>query len=326
MKKRILAIAVACLVAVFAFNGAQAADDRGVVSVNEVIGTIMEVEGTGRVTTQSGIVQIAQLESPVRLYDTVETGPASRIHILFVDDTEMTLSENTSLRIDEYVYDEIDTTENKSFYNVLRGAFLYVSGLIAKKPDPQVTINTPTGSIGIRGTEFWGGMIDKEYGVLVNDGIVKVKTDIGEATVNPGEGVTLKNRRLPPSPVKVWKPEKVEKAKMMVRLKNAPAVRQRIVEFAPKQVQLRQRLQQIQKLKQKDGKYMDPGSKGGVGKNVPGKGKSAPVEGTTIGGSESGEPATSGGGSGSGSSGGSHSGSGSSSSSGGGGFGTTLGN
>lgn len=193
-----------------------------------IIGTIQEVEGVVTVTSSGGAKVPAAVDTPVHGHDTIMTGPASRAFVLLIDNTELTLSENTTLRLDDYVYDNEDTTENKGVYSILQGTFLYVSGLVAKKENPDVTVNTPYGAIGIRGTEFWGGDIDGVYGILVNDGRVSVRNESGTVALAKGEGTTLRSRREAPLRGMRWGDEKIQRAVASVSLKNRAQVRQRI--------------------------------------------------------------------------------------------------
>lgn len=194
-----------------------------------VIGTIMEVEGDATITTEGREPAEIAVDTPVHLNDVVETGKGARVFILFIDNTEMTLSENTKLAVDEWVFNPDDNTEDKGVYSILKGTFLYVSGLIAKKENPDVQVNTPVGSIGIRGTVFWGGDIDDTYGILVNKGRVNVKTDAGQVTVEEGQGTSVRDRKAPPAAVKTWAPEKITRATATVKLRQPEQVRERVV-------------------------------------------------------------------------------------------------
>src|SRR4051812_15850115 len=105
-----------------------------------IVGTILEVEGSGTVTTQDGRAVPAAIDTPVHLHDTVQTEAQSRIFIQFIDETELTLSENAKATIDSYVFDAADNSGNKASYTIMQGAFQYVSGMIGHKPDPDVHV------------------------------------------------------------------------------------------------------------------------------------------------------------------------------------------
>jgi hypothetical protein len=223
---------------------AQASADDG------VIGTIVDVQGSTMVTSANGgTAKVAVADMPVHLNDTVQTGIDSRMFVLFIDNTELTLSENTQIKIDSYVYDPDDNKDNSALYSVLQGAFQYTSGLIGKKEHPDVSINTPVGALGIRGTDFWAGELDGQYSVAVNEGQVVLKTDAGEEVVNGGEGTSVKGRRFRPDRAKAWGREKLERIAATVHLKRREWIRQRITAMQGRQQELRQRYKEHMKAK-----------------------------------------------------------------------------
>lgn len=200
-----------------------------------VIGTLLEAEGSVSLATPGAEPKPLNLNDPVHLNDVIETGAGSRAFIVLIDNTELTLGENAQLTLDEYVFDEGNETANKARYSVLRGAFLYTSGLVAKKENPDVSVNTPFGAIGIRGTTFWGGDIDGEYGILVTDGRVSVQTERGRITVEKGQGTALRSKTSIPSRAGTWAEEKVGRAVQTIALKDAEAVRERVTKHAEAQ-------------------------------------------------------------------------------------------
>lgn len=225
-----------------------------------VIGTVMEVEGAPVIRTETGRVMAAAIETPVHPGDIIATGSGGRAMILFIDDTELTLSENTELTVDNYVFNPEDASGNRAVYNVLRGAFYYVSGLIAKKPDPDVTVKTLYGSIGVRGTQFWGGDIDGEYGVLVNEGQVEVTGKQGSVRLDRGQGAAIHGAGSDLFRPKVWASEKIMRATRTIALKRAAEVRQRIAGFKGRQMQLRAiHRSQIKERLRERGIMKDPG-------------------------------------------------------------------
>jgi hypothetical protein len=193
-----------------------------------VIGTILEVEGTATLTPDGGTATAAAVNSPVHMKDVIATGPQSRVFVLLIDNTQWTLSENTQIRVDEWAYDPDDSTNNRGRYSVIAGAFQYISGLLAKKPDPDVRIDTPAGSIGIRGTDITGGDVDGEYGIEVDEGAIDVATDKGQVRVNTGEGTTIKGRGFAPGRPAAFSQKRLQRLRNMVFLKNREQVKQRM--------------------------------------------------------------------------------------------------
>ncbi len=229
------------VVSFFVFHAAApafAVEDDG------VIGTIVEIEGTASITPEGDQPAAAAIDNTLHLNDTIQTSPSSRVFVLFIDNTELTLSENTQVKIDNYVFDPDNNSQNKAAYSVMRGAFQYVSGLIGKRDNPDVHIATPVGSIGIRGTDFWAGNLDNQYNVAVNEGQVALKTDAGEEVVNKGQGTYVHDRRSRPAHAQAWGRDRFERVNATVRLKRHNLVRQRIRRMQIRQRVLRRRYKQ----------------------------------------------------------------------------------
>ncbi len=143
-------------------RGAQALGQVPVVSQNPAPEPSSNPIGVAQTATQGPVTVIhAGTTTPVPLdpgdtisiNDTIQTGPSGKASILFDDNTEFTLGENTKLKVDDYVYDP-DGTANRAGYTFLEGVFQYVGGMIEQKDPTKVNIQTPLGQLGIRGTEF----------------------------------------------------------------------------------------------------------------------------------------------------------------------------
>lgn len=207
------------------------------------IGTIVEIEGTVTVTPAGGTAHAAKIKDEISMNDTVATAAGSRAFILLVDDTEWTLSENTKFKVDQYVFNPDDSNDNKARYSVLEGAFRYVSGLVAKKPTPDVSISTPVGAIGIRGTDFSAGPdAGGEYAVYVDEGAVNVRTLGGEALLNHGEGSTIRSRRDAPGRPARWDAKRMEHLRGALFLKNKAAITERRAALRTRQTELRNKM------------------------------------------------------------------------------------
>ena len=85
--------------------------------------------------------------------DVLRTGEGSSLGITFKDNTRISLGPNSTYSVSEFVFAPAE--EEYSFVTKLtRGTLLYVSGVIAKLAPETVAIETPTASIGVRGTRF----------------------------------------------------------------------------------------------------------------------------------------------------------------------------
>lgn len=75
--------------------------------------------------------------------------------ITFQDDTKVQITEHSRLVIDNFVYDGEKKT-GKLGMKMALGTIKYASGQIAKSDPQQVMVETPTATIGVRGTDFSG--------------------------------------------------------------------------------------------------------------------------------------------------------------------------
>jgi hypothetical protein len=114
------------------------------------IGSVTEASGTAIIKRGKDTIQIAK-GTEIKTNDRVET-KNGRVKIVFKDDTNVTVTESSSLVIDDFVYDP-KSGAGKLGLKAAAGTVRYVSGSIAKDPK-NVKINTPTAAIAVRGTDF----------------------------------------------------------------------------------------------------------------------------------------------------------------------------
>jgi len=114
------------------------------------IGSVTEASGTAIIKRGKDTIQVAK-GTLIETDDKVET-KNGKVKIVFKDDTNVTVTESSSLIIDDFVYDPKSGT-GKLGLKAAAGTVRYVSGSIAKDPK-NVKINTPTAAIAVRGTDF----------------------------------------------------------------------------------------------------------------------------------------------------------------------------
>lgn len=85
----------------------------------------------------------------------IVTTANSKTGITFRDDTKVMITEQSKLVIDTFVYDSEKKT-GKLGIKMALGTIKYASGQIAKNDPQQVMVETPTATIGVRGTDFSG--------------------------------------------------------------------------------------------------------------------------------------------------------------------------
>ena len=114
------------------------------------IGSVTESSGTAIIKRGKDTIQITK-GTVIEVNDKIET-KNGKVKIVFKDDTNVTVTESSSLVIDDFVYDP-KSGAGKLGLKAAAGTVRYVSGSIAKDPK-NVKINTPTAAIAVRGTDF----------------------------------------------------------------------------------------------------------------------------------------------------------------------------
>ena len=119
----------------------------------ENIGGIFEQSGKpGSIERTSGQTLTANLDTDIQSYDNVET-ENGRLKIKFVDETQISLTEHTQIEITEYVYDP-NPSKSKMAMNFVAGTARFATGGLGLVPKENIQVQTPTATIGIRGTDF----------------------------------------------------------------------------------------------------------------------------------------------------------------------------
>lgn len=118
----------------------------------ETIGFVKTVSGKAAVIDAGNQIN-AQAGTPIKMGNTLKTGPEGAMGVTFKDNTVMSFGPDTELTVDEYLYAP-EKNRLKFGTSMSKGSLQVVSGVIAKLKPQSVTMKTPTGIIGVRGTRF----------------------------------------------------------------------------------------------------------------------------------------------------------------------------
>lgn len=116
------------------------------------VGYVMTVAGEGTVTTNGKSVS-AKVGTPVFEGTTLKVSSDSSMGLTLIDNTVMSLGPKSEMVIEEYLYAPAKN-DLKLTTKITHGTLNFISGVIAKLRPEAVKINTPTGTIGVRGTHF----------------------------------------------------------------------------------------------------------------------------------------------------------------------------
>lgn len=118
----------------------------------QAVGYVKTVTGEVFITT-GGQRVAARPGTPVLAGSTVRTQPGASVGITCIDNTLLALGPDTTFTLDEYAYAPAQGKLGL-LATLTRGTLNYVSGVIARLQPEAVKVKTPSGIIGVRGTEF----------------------------------------------------------------------------------------------------------------------------------------------------------------------------
>lgn len=191
------------------------------------IGEIATIDGSGIVKRESTEI-LGEQGVGLEMQDTIATADG-HMQLEFEDDTRVDVTEHSRMVIDEFVYDPNSKTGALSMRATL-GAVRYASGAIAKNSRQNVNIETPSATIGVRGTDFM--MIVDEIGGSMVTLLPSCNTAgmcvVGEITVETDEGMVIMNQAfqttvvahngmIPKPPVILELPEDMLRSMLIVR-------------------------------------------------------------------------------------------------------------
>lgn len=173
------------------------------------IGKVDRLQGTCQGTVD-GTTQNLTQDATVFANEVITTGPEARLALTFDDGTTLTVGEKARLSLDEFVFRPAG--ESQLHFAVV-GALRFVSGKLANGATRDASVTTPVATIGVRGTDFWGGSIDGQFGVVLLEGAITVTTAGGTVTASDaGQGVDIPSAGAPPGQVENWTTAKIDRA------------------------------------------------------------------------------------------------------------------
>ncbi len=118
----------------------------------DVIGYVKTLQGTAQLVTGS-TAQPLKAGMPLRLGQVLKTANPGSVGVTLSDNTQLSVGPDTELTLDEYLFAPAKG-DLKLGLKLAKGSMYFVSGVISKLRPDAVSIKTPTGLIGVRGTQF----------------------------------------------------------------------------------------------------------------------------------------------------------------------------
>jgi hypothetical protein len=125
----------------------------GAVSAQEVAGSVLVSVGDVTILRDGQKIP-ARFGTEVRSGDTVELGPQAVAQVRFTDESLVALGSDTSFRVSEYAFQKREPGAQRAFFNLIKGGMRTITGLIGHTRRQDYRVETPTATIGIRGSGY----------------------------------------------------------------------------------------------------------------------------------------------------------------------------
>lgn len=113
---------------------------------------VKSVTGSVKITRQHATLD-ATGGTRLQVADHVVTAAGASASIVFKDGTLLTVGPSADILVRDYVFEPKDAKFSFSLY-LDKGSAIYESGKIGKLAPESVKIDTPTATVGVRGTRF----------------------------------------------------------------------------------------------------------------------------------------------------------------------------
>jgi len=171
----------------------------------QVAGVVVQLSGPMSARSPAGAVKSLQAKSEVESGDTLVTAAGAYALVRFIDNSELALKPGTTVKIDQFSFDESRPDADRAAYTLVKGGLRSVTGLLGKRSKDKFAMKTPSATIGIRGTTFFleylsgKGDLDASPGlepglhVHVSTGGISIVNSAGEFRYDPGQFGFIKN-------------------------------------------------------------------------------------------------------------------------------------
>jgi hypothetical protein len=146
------------------------------------VGTVTRLRGEANAQAAGKTHALAE-SGEVDMGDRLLTGPGARLEVKFVDGTVLTLGEKADFTIDELT---VTPGKGVALFTRVTGAIRLVGGDVTKQAEHKMEVASNAGTIGIRGTDVWGGTVKpgSQLDVFLIEGAVEVRNAAGTVVLD----------------------------------------------------------------------------------------------------------------------------------------------
>jgi FecR protein len=168
-------------------------------------GTLTHLSGAVSVQKADGKTLAGTVGAVVNVGDTVITGALGYVRMEMSDGGEMVLRPDSQLKVEKYQFAKEKPADDSFVFSMLKGGLRTVTGLIGKRGNKDAySAQTPTATIGIRGTQYdmrvcqanCGSLADGTY-LAVRFGAIQTSNAQGTLAVAAGQVAHVAAQRAP---------------------------------------------------------------------------------------------------------------------------------
>ncbi len=213
-RRSFLTLAQVALAAPWLMAAAGTGDEEEVGEVTDLVGNAIALK--------DAMPRVLKVGAKIQLGDVISTAKESRIALKMVDDAEFNLGERSNFVVEEYFL-KSGGKDGGAGVRLLEGAVRAVSGKIAQLDNHPFELRTPVATIGVRGTEFWGGLLDgvHQFALLSGPGTSITVTNKSGTTVidRTNEGVEVRSNEAKLEAPHSWASDKLARASAITRVR-----------------------------------------------------------------------------------------------------------
>lgn len=168
----------------------------------QVVGTVANLSGPLLAKKADGTVKVLSQKSNVEQGDTLISEKDTYARIRFIDNSEITLRPNSQLKIDDFSFEEDKPEKDSASFNLVKGGLRAVTGMLGKRSKEKFGMNTPTATIGIRGTIFIAEYIPDEQAAVAAYGMASMAA-LTPSAYRVGAGAVRSDAPLDAAPIDV---------------------------------------------------------------------------------------------------------------------------
>lgn len=165
-------------------------DNCDAASIGREVAKFVDVNGALSVHSDNAPPRQAAPGAGVNVGDELISNDTSSAVVGFRDGTLVTIQPNTRFRVEQYQYDGSADGERGAIMRLLVGSMRVFTGAIAKLSPARFKVNTPTATIGVRGTGFDVGY-DGQTHVRVWDSCIDLGSSASSLGVCAGESAIV---------------------------------------------------------------------------------------------------------------------------------------